>query len=112
MAKKLRPVDLERIIQPLSTKERTKLKAQNITVPWLEENIETCKNLMKRDTYIGIPWFIAYTLSLWQVGMNSITVAIFVIGVVYFVYTTFTTGTYGANARKVKVYEELLNKLK
>ncbi|MEO1263718.1 MAG: hypothetical protein AAFZ15_33215 [Bacteroidota bacterium] len=112
MAKKLKPADLEKIIQPLSRKERTKLKEQNITVPWLEENIENCKNLMKRDTYIGIPWFIAYSVSLWQVGMNNITVAIFVIGVAYFVYTTFTTGTYGANARKVKVYEDLLKKLK
>ena len=59
MAKKLKSADLEKIIQPLSKKERAKLKEQNITVPWLEESIETCKNLMKRDTYIGIPWFIA-----------------------------------------------------
>ena len=112
MAKKLKSADLEKIIYPLSKKERAKLKEQDITVPWLEENIEICKNLMKRDTYIGIPWFIAYSLSLWQVGMNNITIAIFVIGVVYFVYTTFTTGTYGTNARKVKVYEDLLKKLK
>ena len=112
MAKKLKAADLEKITQPLSRKERDKLKEQDITVAWLEENIEVCKNLMKRDVYIGIPWFIAYTLSLWQVGVNNITIAIFVIGVAYFVYTTFTTGTYGANQRKVKVYEELLKKLK
>ena len=112
MAKKLKAADIDKIIQVLPSKERNKLKEQNITKQWLEESIETCKNLMKRDTYIGIPWFIAYTLSLWQAGLNNITIAIFVIGVVYFVYTTFTTGTYGSNQRKVKVYEELLKKLK
>lgn len=112
MAKKLKTADFEKIIQALPNKERRKIKDQDISVAWLEENIEICKNLMKRDVYIGIPWFIAYTLSLWQVGLNNITIAIFVIGVIYFVYTTFTTGTYGTNHRKVKVYEELLQKLK
>ena len=112
MAKKLKTADFEKIIQALPKKERNKIKEQDITVGWLEENIEICKNLMKRDVYIGIPWFVAYSLSLWQVGLNNITIAIFVIGVIYFVYTTFTTGTYGTNHRKVKVYEELLKKLK
>lgn len=112
MGKKLKPDDLEKIIKVLPKKEQVKLREQKITIPWLEQNIEICKNLMKRDTYIGIPWFAAYCLSLWKAGMNNITALIFVIGVVYFVYTTFTTGTYGLNQRKVTVYEELLGKLK
>ncbi|MEZ4957711.1 MAG: hypothetical protein R2825_29405 [Saprospiraceae bacterium] len=112
MAKKLKPSDFEAIISILSTKERNKLRAQHLSVEWLEENIERCKNLMKRDVYIGIPWFVAYTISLWQVGYNNITAVIFVIGIVYFIYTTFTTGSYGTNQRRVKVYEDLLKKLK
>lgn len=112
MAKKLKPADFEAIISILSTKERNKLRDQHLSVEWLEKNIERCKNLMKRDVYIGIPWFVAYTISLWQVGLNNITAVIFVIGVVYFIYTTFTTGTYGANQRRVRVYEDLLKKLK
>ena len=112
MAKKIKPTDFEAIVQILPSKERTKLREQELSVPWLEESIERCKNLMKRDAYIGIPWFLAYSISLWKIGMNNITAAIFVIGVVYFVYTTFTTGTYGLNQRKVRVYEDLLKKLK
>ncbi len=112
MAKKLKPADFEAIIKSLPNKERIRLREQELSAVWLEENIERCKNLMKRDVYIGLPWFVTYTISLWKVGMNNITAAIFVIGVVYFVYTTFTTGTYGLNQRKVKVYEELLKKIK
>ena len=110
--KKIAPAQLEKIIQILPAKERDKLRNRNITAQWLEEQIETSKNLMKRDTYIGLPWFVAYSLSLWKAGFNNITIAIFVIGAVYFVYTTFTTGTYGLNQRKVKVYEQLLKLLK
>lgn len=109
---RLNPAEIEKIAMILPRKEREKLKTQEITAHWLEENIEKCKNLMKRDAYIGLPWFVAYCLSLWLAGVNNITVAIFVVGVVYFVYTTFTTGTYGTNQRKVKVYEELLKKIK
>ena len=112
MAKKLKPAEIEAILKILPSKERTKLRGQEFSVPWLEENIEKCRNLMKRDTYIGIPWFIAYSISLWKVGMNGITAAIFGVGFVYFVYTTFTTGTYGLNQRKLKAFEELLDKMK
>ena len=112
MAKKLKPDDFEAIIKILPSKERIKLREQNLSVQWLEESLVQCKNLMKRDAYIGIPWFAAYCISLWKIGLNNITVAIFVIGVIYFVYTTFTTGSYGLNQRKVKVYGELLKKLK
>ena len=112
MAKKLKPADFEAITTILSSKERNKLREQPLSVEWLEENIERCKNLMNRDAYIGIPWFIAYSISLWQAGLNNITAIIFVIGIGYFVYTTFTTGTYGSNQRKLKVYEELLKKMK
>lgn len=112
MAKKLKPADFETIISILSTKERNKLRNQELSVEWLEESIERYKNLMKRDAYIGIPWFIAYSISLWQAGFNNITAIIFVIGIVYFIYTTFTTGSFGTNQRKVKVYEDLLKAIK
>ncbi len=112
MAKQIGRADFEAIIKTLPKKDRNKLLEQELSVKWLEENIEKCKGLMKRDAMIGIPWFLAYSLSLWQVGMNNITAAIFVIGVIYFIYTTFTTGTYGLNQRRVKVYEAILEKIK
>ncbi|HFA50350.1 MAG TPA: hypothetical protein ENJ95_15160 [Bacteroidetes bacterium] len=112
MPKKIKPAELEEIIKNLSSKDRKKIQEQELSVEWLEENIERTNRLMKRDFWVGLPWFLAYSISLWKVGMNNITVTIFVIGVVYFVYTTFTTGTYGNNQRRKKVYEELLKKLK
>ncbi len=112
MAKKLNKQDFEAIIKVLPSKERNKIRDESLTVQWLEENIERCKGLMKRDAQIGLPWFLAYSVSLWKVGMNNITIAIFVIGVAYFVYTTFTTGTYGLNQKRVKVYQDILEKIK
>jgi hypothetical protein len=67
---------------------------------------------MKRDLWVGIPWFIAYTVALFTTGIGNLTLGIFVVGMVYFVYTVFTTGSYGLNRKRVKVYEQLLEKLK
>lgn len=111
-AKKLKTTDIEDVIRILPAREREKLRQQELTAEWLEGEIERCKGLMKRDFWVGFPWFIAYSISLFKVGMNNFTIAIFVIGVVYFVYTTFTTGTYGLNQKRVKVYEELLTRIK
>lgn len=111
-SKKINPKELEKLIGVLPKKDRATMREQNITKEWLEEQIEFRKGLMKRDALIGLPWFVAYTASLYFVGMTPITVTIFVIGVVYFGYTIFTTGTYGNNRKRVQVYEELLKKLK
>lgn len=112
MAKTKRPTrkEIEKLAAALPKKDRADFLAQDIGKPWLEEQIQYRKDLMKRDVWIGIPWFLAYTASLFMVGMNYLTATIFVIGLVYFVYTIFTTGTYGGNRRRIKIYEELLGK--
>jgi hypothetical protein len=109
--KKLNRKELEKLASALPGKDRADFLEQDITKAWLEEQIEYRKGLMKRDAYIGFPWFIAYSASLFMVGMTWATITIFVIGVVYFVYTIFTTGSYGDNRKRVQVYEELLKKL-
>ena len=110
--KKLSRKELEKLATALPRKDRAAFLEQDITPEWLEEQIALRKGLMKRDALIGIPWFVAYSASLFLVGLTPATIAIFVIGLVYFVYTTFTTGSYGDNRRRVKVYEELLKKFK
>lgn len=109
--KKLSRQELEKYANRLPKKDRTEFLEANIDKEWLEEKIEFRKGLMKRDALIGLPWFIAYSASLYFVGMTAGTVAIFVIGIIYFIYTIFTTGTYGDNRKRVGVYEDLLTKV-
>lgn len=109
--KKLTRKELEKVALSLPKKDRTAFLEKDITKEWLAEQIEFRKGLMKRDKLIGFPWFILYSLSLFYVGMTPGTIAIFVIGIMYFIYTIFTTGTFGDNRNRVKVYETVLKKM-
>ena len=110
--KKLNRKALEELANSLPKKDRSAFLKQDITKEWLEEQIKYRKELIKRDLWIGIPWFITYGASLYFAGMTPATIAIFVIGMVYFLYTIFTTGSYGDNRVRVKVYELLLKQFK
>lgn len=48
MGKKLQPKILDSIIGILPKKEQDKLRAQDLSPEWLEENIAYCKGLIKR----------------------------------------------------------------
>lgn len=110
--KKLKKQDFESIIKPLPLRERERLKLEEINPEFLNEGIQKAQKAMNRDKYFGIPWFLAYSVAWFKLGAHNITLSIFVIGLVYFCYAIFTTGSYGANRKRVKVYEELLQKLK
>ncbi|MEK7253831.1 MAG: hypothetical protein AAB316_03745 [Bacteroidota bacterium] len=112
MPKKLPPAELEKIIQPLPAKERLALQQQDLTPEWLEAEIARRQKLMKRDVWVGIPWFVIYSIVYFTKGFGNLTIAIGVLGLIYFAYAIFTGGSYGMNRKKVKVYEELLEKLK
>ncbi len=110
--KKLKKQDLENIIKPLPLRERERINRAEITPEFLEEGIQKAQKAMTRDKYFGIPWFLAYAIAWFNLGAHNITIGILVIGIVYFCYAIFTTGSYGLNRKKVKVYEELLERLK
>ncbi len=111
MPKTLQPNELEQIIQPLPSKDRTALRQQDLTPQWLEDKIAACKSLINRDLWFGIPWFIIYGASLIVRGFDNVTIVIFAVGMAYFLYTMFTTGSSGLNRKRIKIYEELRNKL-
>lgn len=108
MGKKLQPKELESIISVLPAKERARLQEQDITPDWLREQIEQCRQLMKRDAWIGPIWLIGYSIALLKTSFSSLTVTIFLIGMSYFIYTILKTGSYGLNRKRVQVFEELL----
>ena len=112
MRKNLQQSEFENIIKPLPAKDRTALRGQELTATWLEENIEKCRKAMKRDTWVGIPWFILYSIALFTQGLGYVSLGIFAAGMVYFMYAFFTTGSFGQNRKRAKVYEELLGRMK
>ena len=114
MAKKQKAIpkkDFNQIIGILPKREQEKLRQTNISVEYLTEGIQQAKKAMQMDIYFGLPWFIAYTVSLYFNAFDNITIGIFVIGLVYFTYNIFKRGSYGLNRRKAKVFEQLLSHL-
>jgi hypothetical protein len=111
MPRKLQTTELEKIIKPLPLIERQALAAQDLTPAWLEENIGRSKRSMKMDLWVGIPWFVLYSVALFATGIGNLSIGIFVIGMIYFIYAIFTHGSYGLNKKRVKVYQQLLDKM-
>lgn len=109
--KKIAAKDLEEIIRPLPASERMRLREQDISPAWLQENIAQCKILMKRDLWVGPVWFVAYAVSLFLTRFSNYTIGLFVVGALYFTYTALTTGSFGLNRKRVQAYEKLLKKL-
>ncbi|TAK34921.1 MAG: hypothetical protein EPO28_15455 [Saprospiraceae bacterium] len=112
MPKKLQTTELEKIIKPLPQRERKTLAAQDLTSAWLEENIGRSKRSIKMDLWVGIPWFVLYSVALFAKGIGNLSLGIFVLGMIYFIYAIFTHGSYGLNKKRVSVYEQLLDKMK
>lgn len=108
MGKKLQPKALDSIIGILPKKEQAKLRTQDLSPEWLEENIAYCKGLLKRDIWFGAIWFVAYTVALFVTKFGQLTISIFLLGMAYFIYTIFKTGSFGLNKKRIQVYEQLL----
>lgn len=111
MPKSLTPEKIAKIASLLPKSERSDLAKQNLSKEWLSSQIELCQKRMKRDLWVGLPWFLIYSFLLFTKGVNAITMGVFAAGMVYFVYTIFTTGSYGLNKNRVKVYKKLLEEL-
>lgn len=107
----MRKDEFEKIIQFLPSKDRTVLREETLTPDMLREKIVRTRKLMRRDIWIGPIWVVLYGISLFTRGYDNLTIGIFVIGAAYFIYTVFTTGSFGLNRKRVKVYQDLLEKM-
>ncbi len=105
------PKKIEEIVALLPKKERRDLARETPSEEWLLTQIQLCQKSMKRDLWIGLPWFLIYSYLLFAQGVTALTMGVFAVGMVYFVYTIFTTGSYGLNKNRVKVYKQLLEEL-
>ena len=99
---------LELWLLRLPKKEREEIRSKSLSKEEMKQRIQRSRDAMKQDLWVGIPWFGAYTLMWFTTGVSFGTIALTIIGIVYFTYSYFTTGSYGVNRRRVKVYQALL----
>lgn len=92
----------------LPKKEREEIRARSLSKEEMRQRQQRSRDAMKQDLWVGIPWFLAYTLMWFTTGVSFGTIALTVVGIGYFTYSYFTTGSYGVNRRRVKVYQALL----
>jgi len=93
----------------LPRKEREEIKSGSLAKEEMAARLKSSQDAMKRDLWVGIPWFVAYTIMWFTTGASFGSIALTVVGLVYFTYSFFTTGSYGVNRRRVKIYEALLS---
>jgi hypothetical protein len=110
-SEKLSAAEFESIIKPLPARERNLIRQQDLSPEWLRESIARSRKAMKRDLWVGPAWLILYTAALFTTGYGTFTITVFVLGTTYFLYTIFTSGSFGANRKKVTIYQRLLEKL-
>jgi hypothetical protein len=94
----------------LPKKEREEIRSKQLSREEMEARLARSRDAMKQDLWVGIPWFVAYTVMWFTTGVSFGSIALTVVGIGYFTYSFFTTGSYGVNRRRVKVYENMLNK--
>jgi hypothetical protein len=109
-------VPLEELIEKLPPNEQKALADQDPSTEWLEEHIRNCKRSMKLDLWVGMPWAVFWLVVFTVLSSSSPSnshffgIGFLVMSGSYFVYAKLTRGTYGLNARRLKVYERLLEK--
>ena len=94
----------------LPRKEREEINSGSLSKEEMAARIRRSRDAMKQDLWVGIPWFVAYLVMWFTTGISFGTIALTVIGIIYFTYSFFTTGSYGVNRRRVKIYQYLLEK--
>ena len=99
---------MELWLMRLPKKERGEIRAKTLTKEEMNKRVQRSKDAMKQDLWVGIPWFVAYTVMWFTTRVSFGTIALTVVGIVYFTYSYFTTGSYGVNRKRVKIYEALL----
>lgn len=98
---------IQEIIKFMPAKERKRIEAADLTLDFLNTEIEQAQQAMKLDRSFGLPWLIAYVFCLWKFRYTMPTLMIFGVGFVYFAYAIYSRGSYGLNSRRVKVFEEI-----
>lgn len=104
--------ELEKILAPLPRKERQAWLEKDLRPETVEAAIRRARASMRRDLWVGIPWFLLYSASLFVQGFSPLTIGIFLVGVLYFTFVFARYGSYGLNRKRVQVLENLLNRLK
>lgn len=89
-------------------KEREEIRGKSVSKEEMRSRIQRSKDAMNQDLWVGIPWFVAYGIMWFTTGVSFGTIALTIVGIVYFTYSYFTTGAYGVNRHRVKIYEALL----
>lgn len=92
----------------LPRKEREEIKSGSLRKEEMATRLKNSQDAMKRDLWVGIPWFVAYTIMWFTTGASFGSIALTAVGLAYFTYSYFTAGSYGVNRRRVKIYEALL----
>lgn len=111
MPTKLAKKDLEEILKPLPPKDRKRLMEEELTFEKITATLERTRQLMKRDIWVGLPWFLLYSIALFTKGIGIFSVGIFVAGMIYFITTALTSGSYGLNRKRAKALESMIEKL-
>jgi len=91
----------------LPKKEREEIRAKTLSKEEMMQRIKRSQDAMKQDLWVGIPWFLAYAIMWFTTYVSFGTIALTIVGLVYFTYSYFTTGSYGVNRRRVKIYQVL-----
>ncbi len=106
------PSELKKILAPLPRKEQQAWLEKDLRPEMVEEAIRRSRASMRRDLWVGIPWFLLYSVSLFVQGYTVLTNGIFLVGVLYFYFAFTRYGSYGLNRKRVQVLENLLERLK
>lgn len=101
---------MENWLVRIPKKEREEINNKAVPREEMAKRIQRSKDAMKQDLWVGIPWFVAYSIMWFATGVSFGTIALSIVGLVYFTYSYYTNGSYGVNRHRVKVYEQLLEK--
>ena len=92
----------------LPARDRRYWEQHEISRPALERAIADSREHQRNDLLVGIPWAVLYLASHYFYGLTGFTIALFVLGLVYFVYAFVRNGSYGHNRKRILVYESIL----
>lgn len=102
----------EQLLKRLPRRYAEEIHQTSWTRDLLLAEIAEKRQLMKNDLWFGIPWAIIFLGSLWYFGYTTGTIAILLVGIVYFSLALWKFGSYGVNRKRVRIYELLLEEMR
>lgn len=100
--------EIDRILQPLRPGERDRLLREKPSPEEMATRILSMKKAMRRDLWVGIPWFGLYIISLLIFQLETPTYLVMAAGFLYFAWSMVKDGGYGNLRRRVRVMEALV----